>query len=93
MSPDVIVSNPAIMRSVVVLPQPDGPRKAMNSPFDDLEIEVDDCRRAVVIDLADTDELEIESHAPVPNILLDTLPAPRALGAGSRCCDASSDDA
>src|SRR5262249_39441148 len=32
MSPDVGCSNPAIMRSVVVLPQPDGPRKTTNSP-------------------------------------------------------------
>ena len=27
------VSNPATMRSVVVLPQPDGPRKETNSPL------------------------------------------------------------
>ena len=32
-SPEVMVSKPAIMRRVVVLPQPDGPRKAMNSPL------------------------------------------------------------
>ncbi len=32
-SPDEIDSKPAIIRSVVVLPQPDGPRKAMNSPL------------------------------------------------------------
>ena len=31
MSPDEISSRPAIMRSVVVLPQPDGPTKTMNS--------------------------------------------------------------
>src|SRR3977135_4511139 len=30
-SPEVISSNPATMRSVVVLPQPDGPTKTMNS--------------------------------------------------------------
>src|SRR5215204_433902 len=30
-SPAVIASRPAIMRSVVVLPQPDGPTKTMNS--------------------------------------------------------------
>jgi len=30
--PRVGVSNPAIMRSTVVLPQPDGPRNVMNSP-------------------------------------------------------------
>src|SRR4051812_36861738 len=33
MSPAVMDSKPAIIRKVVVLPQPDGPRKAMNSPF------------------------------------------------------------
>ena len=31
--PSVGFSNPAIMRSVVVLPQPDGPRNDTNSPF------------------------------------------------------------
>jgi hypothetical protein len=31
MSPEVIDSRPATMRSVVVLPQPDGPTKTMNS--------------------------------------------------------------
>ena len=30
-SPEVMASRPAIMRSVVVLPQPDGPTKTMNS--------------------------------------------------------------
>ena len=31
MSPDVMASRPAIMRSVVVLPQPEGPTKTTNS--------------------------------------------------------------
>src|SRR3990172_1608746 len=31
--PAVGTSKPAIIRSVVVLPQPDGPRKLTNSPF------------------------------------------------------------
>ena len=30
--PDEIDSSPAIMRSVVVLPQPEGPSSTMNSP-------------------------------------------------------------
>ncbi len=30
--PDVTVSRPAIMRSVVDFPQPDGPSRIMNSP-------------------------------------------------------------
>jgi hypothetical protein len=32
MTPRVGLSKPAIMRSTVVLPQPEGPRKVMNSP-------------------------------------------------------------
>ena len=32
MSPDVGISKPAIIRSVVVFPQPEGPRKVTNSP-------------------------------------------------------------
>ncbi len=32
MRPDVWMSRPAIARSSVVLPQPDGPRKQTNSP-------------------------------------------------------------
>ena len=32
MRPDVWMSSPAIARSSVVLPQPDGPRKQTNSP-------------------------------------------------------------
>ena len=31
-TPSVISSSPAIMRSAVVFPQPDGPTKIMNSP-------------------------------------------------------------
>ncbi len=30
--PELGVSNPAIIRRIVVLPQPDGPRKETNSP-------------------------------------------------------------
>ena len=33
MLPAVRVSSPAMMRSKVVMPQPDGPRKLTNSPF------------------------------------------------------------
>ena len=31
-TPEVIDSSPAIMRKVVVLPQPDGPRNTISSP-------------------------------------------------------------
>ena len=40
MRPDVWMSRPAIARSSVVLPQPDGPRKQTNSPRIDLERDV-----------------------------------------------------
>ena len=39
-APDVGSSKPATMRSTVVLPQPDGPRKETNSPGVDVEVEV-----------------------------------------------------
>ena len=40
MLPAVGSSKPATMRSTVVLPQPDGPRKETNSPRVDVEVEV-----------------------------------------------------
>ena len=36
--PALIDSSPAIMRSIVLLPQPDGPTSTTNSPSRDLEI-------------------------------------------------------
>ena len=38
--PDVGVSRPATIRSVVVLPQPDGPSSAKNEPRGYVEVEV-----------------------------------------------------
>ena len=40
MLPEVGSSKPATMRSTVVLPQPDGPRKETNSPALDVEVEI-----------------------------------------------------
>ena len=40
MLPAVGSSKPATMRSTVVLPQPDGPRKETNSPGADVEVEI-----------------------------------------------------
>ena len=40
--PEVGSLNPAIIRSVVVLPQPDGPSSEKNSPLVDVEVEVVD---------------------------------------------------
>ena len=37
--PEVGSSSPAIMRSVVVLPQPDGPSRQKNSPFSTVKVE------------------------------------------------------
>ena len=40
MPPAVCVSSPAMMRSRVVLPQPEGPRKQTNSPCADRQVDV-----------------------------------------------------
>ena len=50
-SPEVIDSRPAIIRSAVVFPQPDGPTKTTNSPLGHVQLEVADGLRAVGIDL------------------------------------------
>ena len=42
MYPSSGCSKPASMRSVVVLPQPDGPSRDRNSPRSDLEVDVVD---------------------------------------------------
>ena len=39
MRPEVGSSRPAIMRRVVVLPQPDGPSRTKNSPFSTTKLE------------------------------------------------------
>ena len=49
--PDVIVSRPAIIRSAVVFPQPDGPTNTTNSPRGDVQMQVRDGLGAVGIDL------------------------------------------
>ena len=40
MRPEVGNSSPAIMRSVVVLPQPDGPSRQKNSPLSTVKVEL-----------------------------------------------------
>ena len=45
--PDVSSSRPAMQRSVVVLPQPDGPSITNSSPSADREVELLDRDRAV----------------------------------------------
>ena len=47
----MIDSRPAIIRSAVVLPQPDGPTKTTNSPAGHVQVQVGDGLRAVGIDL------------------------------------------
>ena len=55
-SPEVISSSPAIDRSKVDLPQPEGPTKTMNSPDFDVEVDavenVADCRMISSLALA-----------------------------------------
>ena len=54
-------SCPPIMRSVVVLPQPDGPRKTTYSPFCDLEVDVVDRD-----DAAGEDPADLVEDQPLP---------------------------
>jgi hypothetical protein len=42
-SPSVGCSRPAIMRISVVLPQPEGPRMTINSPFFDTQVDAIHC--------------------------------------------------
>ena len=62
-SPSLISSRPAIIRSVVDLPQPEGPTSTISSPSRDLEVEVGDGSRPVGEDLADTAEGD-RGHQP-----------------------------
>ena len=55
-SPSVISSSPATIRSAVVLPQPDGPTRTMNSPSAISRLRSVDGPGAVRIDLADAVE-------------------------------------
>jgi hypothetical protein len=52
-------SSPAIMRSVVDLPHPDGPTKTMNSCFLMSEGEIKDGLDVVVVDLVDVTERDV----------------------------------
>ena len=70
-SPAVMFSSPAIMRSSVDLPQPDGPTSTTNSPSSISDIDaVDDLDRSEGLsDVADLDG----SHAVPPGMLLGPL--------------------
>ena len=50
-SPSVMSSSPAIIRSAVDFPQPEGPTRIMNSPSGDLEVDVLHGLEAVAIAL------------------------------------------
>ena len=63
--PAVGRSKPPIIRSVVVLPQPDGPRNETNSPFDDVEVEILDGGDATGEVLLDTGQGQ-ERHRRLP---------------------------
>ena len=77
--PSVGRSNPAIMRRLVVLPQPEGPSSEKNSPGRHLQIDPGD-RREVAETLHQIDELYLSSgHRPRS---IARSPAPRVkLGA------------
>ena len=68
--PEVGVSKPAIMRSVVVLPQPDGPSKATNSPGSDSEIDAIDHPRLAVEALFDAFEPDVGAVGAVGKSLM-----------------------
>ena len=53
-SPSLISSNPATIRSAVVLPQPEGPDEDDELPVGDFEIEPVDRERSITVDLGDT---------------------------------------
>ena len=55
-SPLEMSSSPAIIRSAVDLPQPEGPTRIMNSPSCDVEVHVFDGFEAVGEDLGDSVE-------------------------------------
>ena len=64
MVPDVGVSRPATIRSVVVLPQPDGPSRAKNEPAGYVEVEVVDGLEGPEV-LGQAAELETLAGPPV----------------------------
>src|ERR1700677_1646384 len=54
--------------------------------FRNLEIEVDDRGRTIIIDFSDTGELQIDGHASVPNIVISFVCHPAPEGAGILAC-------
>ena len=60
------VRKPASVRSIVVLPQPEGPRKVMNSRSCDGEVDADQRLEAAeaLVDAGDVDERHRPSPAP-----------------------------
>ena len=63
-SPSVIASSPAIIRSAVVLPHPDGPTKTTNSPSAISQVELGDGPRPVRVDLRQLVECDL-GHPPL----------------------------
>ncbi len=70
-SPDEIVSSPAIIRSAVDLPQPDGPTSTKNSLSAMSSDEVVHGVEPVVVDLVDAVELD-RCHVDSPPVAPDT---------------------
>ena len=67
-APVVGSSSPAIIRSTVDLPQPDGPSSTMNSPSFDVEIDVVDGDCAVLENLGDILERD-GGHRHLPQVV------------------------
>ena len=66
-SPELISSSPAIMRSAVVLPQPGRADEHDELALGDLEVEVADRDDVVAVDLGEVDELDLRplaTHRP-----------------------------
>ena len=62
----MISSRPAIIRSVVVLPQPDGPTKTTNSLVADVEVHVLHGMDGAVVELVDLGEDDLCHRAGAP---------------------------
>ncbi len=56
-------SNPAIIRSVVVLPEPDGPSIVKNSPAGDVEVDSVD-RDDISVPLGQASDADVRAAAP-----------------------------
>jgi hypothetical protein len=71
--PELIVSSPAIDRSSVDLPQPDGPTRATKRPWDG-EVDVLEGVKGAVV-LVDAGDLDLGRHLRAPAVRPATIRA------------------